>query len=143
MAQLFMSDLDIDFTFSHADDSAFCTEEKGEILNDEEQEQAIWGTLIDKDAEEDGCEDDLNGGFPEDLTLWMPSYIGVSPTGRSVLLIGLGFVTFRLFRSLQTLLNVEARTASSLVGEFRVDELTEGVVRFRSGGLFRHEQVHQ
>ena len=53
----------------------------------------------------------------------------VSPTGRSVLLIGLGFVTLELFRSLQTLLNVEARTASSLVGEFRVDELTEEVVQ--------------
>ena len=67
----------------------------------------------------------------------------MSPTGRSVLLIGLGFVTFGLLRSLEALLNVEARTASSLVGEFRVDELTEDVVRSRSGGLFWHERVHQ
>ena len=67
----------------------------------------------------------------------------MSPTGRSVLLIGLGFVTFGLFRSLKVLLNVEAHTASSLVGEFWVDELTEDVVRSRSGGLFWHERVHQ
>ena len=67
----------------------------------------------------------------------------MSPTGHSVLLIGLGFVTLGLFRSLEALLNVEARAASSLVGEFWVDELTEDVVRSRSGGLFWHEQLLQ
>ena len=67
----------------------------------------------------------------------------MSPTGRSVLLIGLGSVTFGLSCSLQMLLNVEARTVSSLVGELWVDELTEVVVWFRSSGLFWHEQVHQ
>ena len=67
----------------------------------------------------------------------------MSPTGRSVLLIGLGFVTFGSFRSLKVLLDVEARTVSSLVGEFWVDELTEDVVRSRSGRLFWHERVHQ
>ena len=67
----------------------------------------------------------------------------VSPTGRSVLLVGLGFVTLRLFRSLKVLLNVEARAAFSLVGEFWVDKLTEDVVRSSSGGLFWHERIHQ
>ena len=67
----------------------------------------------------------------------------MSPTGRSVLLIGLGLVTLGLFRSLKALLNVEARAASSLMGEFWVDELTEDVVRSRSDGLFWHEQLHQ
>ena len=67
----------------------------------------------------------------------------MSPTGRSVLLIGLGFVPFRLFRSLEALLNVEARTVSSLMGEFWVDELTEDVVRSGEGGLFWHEPAHQ
>ena len=67
----------------------------------------------------------------------------MSPTGRSVLLIGCGLVTLGLFCSLKTLLNVEARAASSLMGEFWVDELTEDVVRFRSGGLFGHEQIHR
>ena len=66
----------------------------------------------------------------------------MSPTGRSVLLIGLGLVTFRWFRSLDALLDVKARAASSLMGEFGVDELTEDVVRSRSGGLFGHEQIH-
>ena len=59
------------------------------------------------------------------------------------LLIGLGLVTLWLFCSLEALLDVKARTASSLVGEFWVNELTEGVVRSRSGGLFWHEPVHQ
>ena len=67
----------------------------------------------------------------------------MSLTGHSVSLIGLGFVTLGLFRSLKTLLNIEARTVFSLVGEFWFDELTEDVVRFRSGGLFWHERVHQ
>jgi hypothetical protein len=67
MAQLFMSGLDIDVTFSHQDDPAFCPEEKGETIDDEER---------DEDAEEDGYEDDPNESFPEDVTLWMPSYIG-------------------------------------------------------------------
>ena len=67
----------------------------------------------------------------------------MSPTGRSVLLIGLGLAAFGLFCSLEALLNVEARAASSLVGKFWVDELTEDVVRSRSGGLFWHEQIHQ
>ena len=66
----------------------------------------------------------------------------MSPTGRSVSLIGLGLVIFGLLRSLEALLNVEARAASSLMGEFGIDELTEDVVRFRSSGLFWHEQVH-
>src|SRR5260221_9046715 len=57
-AQHFMSDLDADVTFSHQDDPAFCLEEKGETLNDE-------------DAEEDGYEDSPNESIPEDLTLWM------------------------------------------------------------------------
>ena len=78
MAQLFMSDLNSDVTFSHEDDPAFCHEEEEENLDDEEQERAFWGTLVDKDAEEDGYEDDLNECLPEDLTLWMPSYIGAS-----------------------------------------------------------------
>ena len=67
----------------------------------------------------------------------------MSPTGRSVLLIGLGLVSFGLFHSLKALRNVEARAASSLMGEFWIDELTEDVVRSRSGGLFWHEQIHQ
>ena len=58
------------------------------------------------------------------------------------LLIGLSFVTLRRFRSLETLLDVEARTASSLMGEFRIDELTKDVVRFRGSGLFWHELVY-
>ena len=66
----------------------------------------------------------------------------MSPTGRSVLLIGLGLVALRLFCSLEALLDVKARAASPLVGEFWVDELTEDVVRSRSSGLFGHEQVH-
>ena len=67
----------------------------------------------------------------------------MSPTGRSVLLIDLGLVTFGLFCRLETLLNVKARAASSLMGEFWVDELTEDVVWSRSGGLFGHEQIHR
>ena len=43
-----MSDLDIDVTFSHQDDPAFCFEEEGENLYDEER---------DEDAEEDGYRD--------------------------------------------------------------------------------------
>ena len=66
----------------------------------------------------------------------------MSPTGRSVLLIGLGLVALGLFCSLEALLNVEARTVSSLMGEFQIDELTEDVVRLRGSGLFWHEQVH-
>jgi hypothetical protein len=73
-----MSDLDINVTFSHQDDPAFCPEEKGENLDDEERERAFWGGLVDEDAEEDGYEEDLNESLPEDLTLWMPSYIGAS-----------------------------------------------------------------
>ena len=73
-----MSDLDIDDTFSHQDDPAFCPEEKGEILDDEERVCVFWGALVDKDAEEEGYEDDLNKSFPEDLTLSMPSYVGAS-----------------------------------------------------------------
>ena len=67
----------------------------------------------------------------------------MSLTGRSVLLIGPGLVTLGLFCGLEALLNVEARAASSLMGEFWVDELTEGVVRSRSGGLLWHEQIHR
>ena len=59
------------------------------------------------------------------------------------LLIGLGLVALGLFRGLKALLNVEARAASSLVGEFGIDELTEDVVRSGSGGPFCHEQIHQ
>ena len=74
MAQLFMPDLDIDVAFSHEEDLAFCPEEKGEALDTEDKEKAFWGTL----ADEDGDEDDPNESLPEDLTLWMPSYIGAS-----------------------------------------------------------------
>jgi hypothetical protein len=77
-AQLFMSTLDIDVTFTHEDDPAFCPEKKGETLDDEEKEGAFSENLVTDDAEENGYEDDLNEGFPEDLTLWMPSYIGFS-----------------------------------------------------------------
>ena len=80
--------------------------------------------------------------IPAPPSLIQPT-VQVSPTGRSVLLISLGFVTFGLFRSLEALLNVEACVASSRVGEFWVDELTEDVIRSRSGGLFWHERVHQ
>jgi hypothetical protein len=69
-AQLFMSELDINVTFFHKDDPAFCPEEKGENLDDEER--------VDEDAEEDGYEEDPNESLPEDLMLWMPSYIGAS-----------------------------------------------------------------
>ena len=69
-AQLFMSDLDMNVIFSHKDDPAFCLEEKGENLDEEER--------VDEDAEEDGYEDDPNESLPEDLTLWMPSYVGAS-----------------------------------------------------------------
>lgn len=68
-AQLFMSDLDIDITFSHQDDPDFCFEDERENLDDEER---------DRDAEEDGHEDDLNETLAEDPTLWMPSHIGAS-----------------------------------------------------------------
>jgi hypothetical protein len=78
MAQIFMPNLNIDITFSHMDDPDFCPEEKGEALDDEEKERAFWGILTDEDAEEDIGEDDPNESFPEDLTLWMPSYIGAS-----------------------------------------------------------------
>ena len=66
----------------------------------------------------------------------------MSPTGHSVLLVGLGLVTFGLFCGLEALLNVKARAASSLVGEFGINELTEDVVRSGSSGLFGHEQIH-
>lgn len=74
MAQLFMSDLDIDVTFSREDDPAFCPEKEGEILDDEERE----GALIDDGADEGGYEDEPNEFFPEDLPLSMPSYIRAS-----------------------------------------------------------------
>jgi hypothetical protein len=76
MARLFMSGLDIDVTFSHENNPDFCLEEKGEILDDEEKEREFWETLIDEDTEEGG--EDPNESFPEDLSLWMPSYIGAS-----------------------------------------------------------------
>jgi hypothetical protein len=78
MGQLFMSDLDINITFSHQDNPAFCPEEKGESLDDEERERAFWGAQVDENAEENGYEDDSNESPPEDLALWMPSYIGAS-----------------------------------------------------------------
>ena len=68
-----MSNLDIDVTFSHHDDPAFCLEEKEETLDDEEKEEAFWEAQTDEDAEEDS-----NESFPEDLTLWLPSYLGAS-----------------------------------------------------------------
>lgn len=77
-AQLFLSDLDIDVTFSHQDDPAFCLEEKGEILDGKEREGAFQEALVDENAEEDGCEDNSNESSPEDLTLWMPSYARAS-----------------------------------------------------------------
>ena len=72
-----MSDLDINVTFSHQDDPEFCPEEKGETLDDEERELA-FNEVLELDAEEDAYEGDQNESFPEDLTLWMPSYIGAS-----------------------------------------------------------------
>ena len=78
MAQLFMSDLDIDVTFSHQDDLAFYPEEKEETLDDKERERVFWGASVNKDAEEEEYKDDLNESFPEDLTLSMPSYVGAS-----------------------------------------------------------------
>lgn len=78
MAQLLMSDLDINVTFLHQDDPTFCSEEKGEALDDEDEEGAFWGALADENAE-DGYEEDLIESFPEDLTLWMPSYVGACP----------------------------------------------------------------
>ncbi len=72
MAQLFMSNLDIDVTFFHQDNPTFCLEEKGENLDDEES------THIVKDAEEDGYEDNSNESLAKDLTLWMPSYVRAS-----------------------------------------------------------------
>ncbi len=68
-AQLFISDLDIDVTFSHMDDLAFCPEEKGESLDDEERDMAFWGALVDEGAKEDGYEDEPDEGLIEDLTL--------------------------------------------------------------------------
>jgi hypothetical protein len=68
-AQLFMSDLDINVTFSHQDDPAFCFEEEGENMDAED---------IHEDAEEDGYGDNPDESFAEDPTLWMPSYIGAS-----------------------------------------------------------------
>ena len=73
-----MSDLDMNVTFSHQDDPAFCPEEKGEKLDDEEQERAFWEGSVDEDAKEDGYEEDSIESLSEDLTLWMPFYIGAS-----------------------------------------------------------------
>lgn len=78
MVQLFMSDLDIDVIFFHVDDPDFCPEEKGETLDDEERKRAFWEALGYDDAEYDEYEDDPIESFPEDLTLWMPSYLGAS-----------------------------------------------------------------
>ena len=72
-----MSDLDINVTFSHQDDPTFCPEEKGENLDAEERENAFWGGQVDEGADEDGYEDS-DESLSEDLTLWMPSYIGAS-----------------------------------------------------------------
>ena len=44
-----------------------------ETLDDEEKEEAFWEAQTDEDAEEDS-----NESFPEDLTLWLPSYLGAS-----------------------------------------------------------------
>ena len=65
-----MSDLNMTVTFSHKDDPAFCPKEKGENPDNEDR--------VDEDAEEDGYEDDPNESIPNNLTLWMPSYIGAS-----------------------------------------------------------------
>ena len=78
MAQLYMSNLDINATFSHQDNPAFCLEEIGETLDDEERKREFWQDNMDENAEEGEYEDDLNKAFPKDLTLLMPSYIGVS-----------------------------------------------------------------
>jgi hypothetical protein len=72
--------LDVDVTFSHQDDPDFCLEEHGEGLDDEEKERAFWEASADEDVEDDGYkddgqEDDLAESCPEDLTLWMPSYV--------------------------------------------------------------------
>jgi hypothetical protein len=81
-AQLYMGNLDTDVAFFHEDDPAFCPEEQGETLDDEEREKAFWGAEIDEDTKEDQYEDDPlsdpNEGFPEDLTLCMPSYVRIS-----------------------------------------------------------------
>ena len=71
-----MSYLDMDITFFHQDDPAFCPEEKGETLDDEERETTFQEALVEN--AEDRSEEDQNESFPEDLTLWMPSYIGAS-----------------------------------------------------------------
>jgi hypothetical protein len=52
VAHHFISDLDIDVTFSHQDDPAFCPEEKGETLDGEEREGAFLRTLVNEDAED-------------------------------------------------------------------------------------------
>ncbi len=67
-----MSNLDINVTFFHQDNPAFCLEEKGENLNDKKS------TYIVKDAKEDKYEDNSNESLAEDLTLWMPFYIRAS-----------------------------------------------------------------
>lgn len=78
MAQLFMSDLDLDVTFFREDDPAFCPEEKGETMDDEEKESLFWGTQVDEDGEEDQYEEDLTESFSEDLNLLMPSCVGAT-----------------------------------------------------------------
>ena len=60
-----MSDLDINVTFSHQDDSAFCCEKKGENIDDKERESAFWGALADGDAKEDGYKDDPSESLPK------------------------------------------------------------------------------
>ena len=77
MAQLFMSGLDIHVIFFYWDNPAFCSEEKEEISDDEEREEAYREASVDKNVKEGGYEDDQNESFSEDLTLWMPFYIGV------------------------------------------------------------------
>jgi hypothetical protein len=69
MAQLFMSGLNIDVTFSHQDDSDFCPEKKKENLNNEESERAFWEALADENPEEDEYEDNLYKSFSENLPL--------------------------------------------------------------------------
>jgi hypothetical protein len=45
-------------------------------LDDEKREKAFFEVLKVEDAEEDVYEYDQNESFPENLTFWMPSYIG-------------------------------------------------------------------
>ena len=64
----------------------------------------------------------------------------LSPTGHSVLLIDQRLLVFGLFCScVDALLDIKAHTTFSLMGKFWVKKLTEDVIWFLSGQLFRHK----